>query len=102
MAAYFVQKTASIRLDGIYQYTKNEWGKAQANKYIKGLFEHFQGIADESVLSKPIPAEFEVAGFVSRYQKHFVYWKPLNKNDIGIVTVLHERMHQMERFKDDF
>ena len=26
----------------------------------------------------------------------------LADGDVGIVTVLHERMHQMERFRDDF
>ncbi len=37
-----------------------------------------------------------------RYKKHFVYWKYLSSGDVGIVTVLHERMHQIERFKEDF
>ncbi|MFN4100416.1 MAG: type II toxin-antitoxin system RelE/ParE family toxin, partial [Pararhodobacter sp.] len=35
-------------------------------------------------------------------ERHFVYWKRLANGDIGIVTILHERMHQIERFKDDF
>jgi len=25
-----------------------------------------------------------------------------SNGDIGIVTILHERMHQMDRFKEDF
>ncbi|MYD85940.1 MAG: type II toxin-antitoxin system RelE/ParE family toxin, partial [Acidobacteria bacterium] len=28
--------------------------------------------------------------------------KTLSDGDIGIVTVLHERMHQMDRFREDF
>jgi plasmid stabilization system protein ParE len=37
-----------------------------------------------------------------RYERHFVYWRRLSNGDIGIVTVLHERMHQIGRFRDDF
>jgi toxin ParE1/3/4 len=31
-----------------------------------------------------------------------VYWRRLGSGDIGIVTILHERMHQMARFEDYF
>jgi hypothetical protein len=41
-------------------------------------------------------------GFFFRYQKHFFYWRYLSNDIVGIVTILHERMHQIERFKDDF
>jgi toxin ParE1/3/4 len=37
-----------------------------------------------------------------RYRREFVYWKRLDDGNLGNVTVLHERMHQIERFKDDF
>ena len=40
-------------------------------------------------------------GCVFRYEKHYVYWKRLDNGDIGIVTVLHERMHQIGRFRED-
>ena len=53
------------------------------------------------VASRPIPAEFGVEGFYFRHEHHFVYWRRLSNGDIGIVTVLHERMHQMDRFWED-
>jgi hypothetical protein len=31
-----------------------------------------------------------------------VYWQHLSNGDIGIVTILHERMHHIERFREDF
>jgi plasmid stabilization system protein ParE len=97
-----VQAAASLRIDDIYQYTQNRWGKHQADKYIKGLFAAFDRIASHGVLSKPVPADFGVAGFFFRYERHFVYWRYLSDGDIGIVTVLHERMHQIDRFVEDF
>ncbi len=102
MAAFLVQKAASHRLDEIYCYTLARWGKAKADSYIEGLFAAFEKIESHEVLSRPIPAEFGVNGFFFQYKKHFVYWKYLNNGSIGIVTILYERMHQIDRFRDDF
>lgn len=102
MTAVRVQERASSRLDEIYRYTVSEWGEAQAERYITGLFESFDRIDTHGVISRPVPAEFGVEGFFYRFEKHFVYWKRLANGDIGIVTILHERMHQIERFRDDF
>ena len=102
MTSVRVQEAASLRIDEIYRYTRDRWGTAQAVSYITGLFDAFERIATGGVPSRPIPADFGVEGYVFRYEKHFVYWKRLRNGDIGIVTVLHERMHQMDRFRDDF
>jgi plasmid stabilization system protein ParE len=51
--------------------------------------------------SRPVPAEFGGDGFYFRHEHHFVYWRRLSDGDIGIVTILHERMHQMDRLRDD-
>jgi toxin ParE1/3/4 len=97
-----IQQAASHRLDEIYRHTREQWGSEQAENYIVGLFAAFEKIADHGVASRPVPAEFGVEGFVFRYQRHFVYWRKLGNGDIGVVTLLHERMHQIERFREDF
>jgi len=45
---------------------------------------------------------FHGAAIVCRYEKHLIHWKVLEDGAVGIVTVLHERMQQIERFSDDF
>lgn len=98
-----IQEAASRRIDDIYQHTKKQWGKRQADKYILGLFAAFDRIASHGLLSKPIPADFGVlGGYFFRYERHFVYWRYLPDGGIGIVTILHERMHQIDRFSEDF
>ncbi|MEZ5861602.1 MAG: type II toxin-antitoxin system RelE/ParE family toxin [Geminicoccaceae bacterium] len=98
-----VQEAASHRLDEIYRYTRERWGTAQADRYITGLFEAFAKIEGHEVTSRPVPAAFGVDGYVFRYERHFVYWRRLANGDIGIVTpILHERMHQIDRFREDF
>ncbi|MDH4457472.1 MAG: type II toxin-antitoxin system RelE/ParE family toxin [Nevskia sp.] len=102
MSQVRVQEAASWRLDEIYRYTREHWGEPQAERYLTGLFEAFDRIESHGVASRPVPAEFGVQGFFFRYGRHFVYWRRLSNGDIGIVTILHERMHQIERLRDDF
>lgn len=102
MAGVWIQEAASWRLDDIYRYTRDRWGTEQADRYITGMFEAFNGIETHRTSSRPIPAEFGIEGYFFCYERHFVYWRRLSNGDIGIVTILHERMHQIDRFRDDF
>ncbi|KKM96304.1 hypothetical protein LCGC14_1179500 [marine sediment metagenome] len=95
------QEAASVRLDEIYRYTRERWGEAQADTCVNGLFAAFEQIGTPGVASRPVPAVFGVDGYFFRYERLFVYWKRLADGDIGIVTILHERMHQIDRLKDD-
>lgn len=97
-----IQDAASYRLDEIYRYTLDRWGTQQADRYITGLFDAFEGIPDHRTPSRPVPAEFGIEGYFFRYEQHFIYWRGLSNGDIGIVTILHERMHQIDRFREDF
>lgn len=96
MTAYRVQETASHRIDQIYRYPLENWGEAQAETYIRRLFDCFDGIASRQFPWRPIAAEFGVDGYCCRYERHFIYWRLLADGDVGIVTILHERMHRIE------
>ena len=97
-----VQEAASHRLDEIYRYTRERWGDEQADRYVTGLFEAFERLETHQTMSRPVPAAFGVDGYVFCYERHFVYWRRLSNGDIGIVTILHERMHQIDCFREDF
>lgn len=97
-----IQEAASLRLDDIYRCTRDRWDEAQADRYITGMFEAFELIEKHRSLSKPVPAEFGVDGYYFQYEKHFAYWRWLSNGGIGVATILHERMHQIDRFRDDF
>jgi plasmid stabilization system protein ParE len=96
-----IQNSTSLKIDEIYRYTVKTWGEKQAKAYISGLFESFDNIGNSLVISYPIPADFSINGFYFRYEKHYIYWRYLNNDDIGIVTVLHERMHQIKQFNKE-
>jgi plasmid stabilization system protein ParE len=102
MAAIRIQEAASHRLDEIYRYARDHWGADRADRYVTGLFEAFDRIETHGVMSKPVPAELGADGYFFRYERHFVYWRRLSSGDIGIVTILHERMHRIDRCREDF
>lgn len=99
--SYRIGRAANARIDDIYRSTFDRWGEAQAEHYIRALFVRFEAIADRTVPWRTIPSEFGVDGFYCRYERHFVYWRILSDGAVGIVTVLHERMHQLDRFRED-
>ena len=101
MTGFRVSAAAGQRLDEIFAYTREAWGQAQAETYIHSLFACFERIASRDLVWRAVPAEFGVEGFYTRCEHHYVYWRVLSDGAVGIVTVLHERMHQMSRFRED-
>ena len=101
MSGFRVEVGAGHRIDEIYHYTLDTWGEAQANRYIRGLFERFEEIAARRENWRLIPAEFGVDGYFCRYEKHVIYWRLLSDGDVGIATILHERMHRIERLRTE-
>ena len=95
------EEAATVRIKEIYRYSRERWVKARADAHIEGMFQIFDGIATGSVASHPVSAEFGVEGCFSRSERYYIYWKTLGDGAIGIVTVLHERMHQFGRFLED-
>jgi toxin ParE1/3/4 len=101
MAAFRVSPAASQRLDEIFVHTRDTWAQNQAETYIRGLFACFGRIARRDIVSRAIPAAFGVSGYYCRYQHHYIYWRQMGDGTVGIVTILHERMHQLDRFRED-
>jgi toxin ParE1/3/4 len=101
MALVCVQEAASHRLDAIYRHTSERWGAEQADRPITDLFAAFETIETHEVISRPVPAEFGVEGYVLGFERRFVYWRRFDNGDIGIVTILHERMHRIARLRED-
>ena len=99
---YTLWHGASSSLTDIYIYTHGKWGEAQADKYLNGFYACFDRIVSKQENWRTIPVEFEVDGYFTRYEKHYVYWKLLPDGNIMIVAILHERMHQVGRLQSAF
>ncbi|HEV8406893.1 MAG TPA: type II toxin-antitoxin system RelE/ParE family toxin [Sphingomicrobium sp.] len=102
MSSYFLGPHADNQLDEIYEYTAANWGEDQADRYINTLFEYFSNVSSKNVTWRSVPAEFGVVGHFGKCEHHFIYWRALKSGDVGIVAILHERMHKIERIQDLF
>lgn len=98
---YRLSAAADARVDEIHAYTLETWGEAQADRYVRGLFDAFAAIARRQVVWRRLPAEFGQDGWYARHERHVIYWRVLPDGAIGIVTSLHQRMHQLARFRGD-
>ncbi|RST88172.1 type II toxin-antitoxin system RelE/ParE family toxin [Aquibium carbonis] len=101
MTRYFIQPAASARLEEIYRHTFRQFGPAQADRYLDGVFALFEDIAKNRVAWQRVPSEFGVDGFFARYKSHFIFWKPRADGQIAIVAILHQRMDLARRLRED-
>ena len=100
MSGYLLGPYADHQLDEIYEYTVTNWGEDQADSYINLLFQYFSAVACKTTTWRSVPAEFGVEGYFGKCEHHFIYWKVLDSGDVGFVAILHERMHQLEQFRE--
>ena len=99
MSPFSVDPVAARQIDEVYDYSRRHWGAEQAERYVHGMFEHFGAISEQRVIWRAIPAAFGIAGFYSRYERHYVYWKRHSDHGIAIFAVLHVRMQQAVRLR---
>lgn len=85
----------------IYNYTFEQWGEDQADKYLDGLFARFDAVTKEKAIWRPIPPEFVVSGYFCRYEKHLIYWRH-TEDQVTFVAILHTSMMQGERLQSAF
>jgi len=99
MVGYKFFPPADKSQDEIWDYTYKEWGEAQADKYITGLHSHIQKLADKKLLWRPVPkslvlpSDLEMEVFFSRYERHYLFFRELTEDMIGIMSILHDSMH---------
>ncbi|MCB9660452.1 MAG: type II toxin-antitoxin system RelE/ParE family toxin [Polyangiales bacterium] len=102
MKRVLFSNAADAALTDIYQFTEGRWGARQANKYVGELLRVADQIAAGDVVPRPIPPEFGVRGCVTRHGNHFVYWRDIDENTVGVVAILHASMMQGDRLRDAF
>ena len=79
-----------------------KWGEEQAERYTSGLFDKFEAILHHVVLWRPIAPQYNVSGYVTRYEKHFIYWRQFSDGQIGIAAILHKSMLKTDRLAAGF
>ena len=90
MAAYSLSSKAATDLAGIYEYTIMTFGLVKARKYLSGLHDCFQMLADNPLYGRNATA---LAPKLRRleYRSHVVFYVS-QEQGVLIVRVLHQSM----------
>lgn len=99
MAGYSFTKKAVEDLSMIYEYTYEFWSEFQADKYYNELIYYCQLLAENPGLGKKYTEiGFDISGFLSN--KHIIFYKIINPNEIEIIRILGAEMDLKNRIKD--
>lgn len=90
MAEFRLTPAALRDLESIWQYTAQQWGEAQAERYVDALHASFATIA-HAPLAAPACDHIRTGYRRQGVQRHAVYYR-LDADVVIVVRVLHERM----------
>lgn len=91
MAKYHLTNKATSDLLGIWDYTAETWSERQAEKYYSHIIETCKQIAENPKIGKEyFEVKMELLGF--KTGKHIIFYETIDKNEVKIIRILHERM----------
>ena len=91
MAKYELTNKAVADLNGIWEYTVENWSENQADRYYNMLLDICQDIADNPELGKNYDG-IKSDLFGLKANRHVIFYRKSEVNPIEITRILHERM----------
>ncbi len=91
---------AEKRLIEIWDYTLNAWGEDQADKYLRRLVLAIHSLPSQKSLWRRFAQKGLSGIFFVRHEHHFIFFRELSTGEIGVITVLHEKMNIPARIRE--
>lgn len=103
---YTFHPLADAKQDEIWHYTYQQWGMAQADKYIDGLHAVLQTVAENIKHPKvrALPAEVAAGVFFVHYGRHYVFFRLAADHlpeRIQVLSILHDSMDIPARIQEE-
>ncbi len=90
MLNIYKQSQAKQDLIDVWLYTFNQWGEAQADKYLDGLENALKLLAEQPLMSRE-RTEFEPPVRIFSYEQHIIIYLIIDEG-INVIRVLHKSM----------
>jgi len=90
MSRVVLSPKAKADLSGIWDYTLEEWGVEQAEKYVRELWVEIQKQAADHTTSIDI-SDVRTGYRKVRFGSHVIFFKLIN-DGIDVIRILHQRM----------
>ena len=87
MSDYVLSPEAILDLQNIYDFTVEEWGEAQAEKYLNEIYVVFERLVQNSGIGR-FRAELGNGLRSIPAGAHIIFFQPL-QSDVAIIRVLH-------------
>jgi len=99
MAEYQLTNKAVEDLNNNWNYTFDEWSEEQADKYYEMLLDNCQTLADNPSLGRNYDG-IAIYLFGMRAEKHIIFFRRIQQDEIEITRILHERMDLKNRITE--
>jgi toxin ParE1/3/4 len=105
MTRYLFHPIADAEQDEIFRSTRERWGEQQAETYIIGLHAHLAVMAASRGLWRAwpdrlgIPIRSDVEIYVSRYQRHYIFFRQLPSGAMGILRLIDVRRDMPKKLR---
>lgn len=99
MAEYRLTNKALEDLNGIWNYTAEEWSEEQADSYYQMLLNSCQALANNPELGK-IYHGIAPDLFGLKANRHIIFYLKLIDNTVEIIRILHGRMDLKNRIPE--
>lgn len=101
MSKYVIFKPANKTLDEIWHYSFENWGQKKAEAYIEGLFVTLQKTASRELVWRDLQEQIYLNTHFVKYQHHYVFFRELDDDLIGIVSIIHEKRDIVSVLKNE-
>jgi plasmid stabilization system protein ParE len=91
MSKYVIFKPANETLDKVWSYSLETWGQKKCQEYIEGLFETMKKAASREIIWRNIRQETYLDVYFVKYQRHYIFFRELDDDLIGIISIMHEK-----------
>ncbi len=93
---YRISKQAINDLNDIWSYTFHKWSKDQADRYYDLIIGEIEFLADNFMTGKS--AEQTRKNYrITKVKSHLIFYRKLEKGQVEIVRILHQRMDIKKR-----
>lgn len=99
MKGYILSPAAQVDVNEIWDYSARNWGEEQAERYISGIRDACDALANGSRQGRAIddirPGYRRLA-----VASHFLFYRITDAGMIDIIRILHQRMDAASRLPD--
>lgn len=105
MRQYLFHPIADAEQDEIFLSTRERWGQGQAEFYVDGLHAHLELLAASRGVWRALPNRMgilirsDVMIYVSRYQRHYIFFRELQSGSMGILRLIDVRRDMPKKLR---